>query len=149
MAGAVVANHRGYDSHLARGRRNEKGDDSRSWVLAGDAPVGGWCRRRRASPAVGLAAAASAPGIMVARGNGERVSRIGEEKKIGVSPASMGVAGELRAVVRRGRDGSGVLMVGGQWQRLGVERDGEEAFFEQLGLGVSYATSPLLRAPHS
>jgi len=37
------------------------------------------------------------------------------------------------SLVRRGRDGSGVLVVGGQWQRLGVERDGKEAFFEQLG----------------
>ena len=81
MAGAVVANHRGYDSHLARGRRSEKGDDSRSWVLVGDASVGGWCRRRRASPSVGLAAAASAPGIVVARGNGERVSCIEEGEK--------------------------------------------------------------------
>jgi len=68
-------------SGLSRAReRNEKGDDSRSWVLADDASVGGWCRRRRVSPAVGLAAAASAPGIVVARGNGERVSRTKEER---------------------------------------------------------------------
>ena len=63
-------------------------------------------------------------GLERAREKGFRALR---KKIVGVSPASMGVAGELRAVVRRGRDGSGVLMVGGQWQRGGVERDRKEA----------------------
>ena len=46
-----------------------------------------------------------------------------KKKKKGVSPASMGVAGELRAVVRRGRDGGGVLMVGGAGSVCGWEEE--------------------------
>ncbi|QCD86770.1 hypothetical protein DEO72_LG3g1296 [Vigna unguiculata] len=39
-------------------RRNEKGEDLGSWVLAGDASGGGWRPWRRASPAMGCAVAA-------------------------------------------------------------------------------------------
>ncbi|QCD80487.1 hypothetical protein DEO72_LG2g808 [Vigna unguiculata] len=105
VAGAVVANHRGYDSHLARGRRSEKGDDSRSWVLAGDASVGGWCRRRRASPSVGLAAAARAPGIVVVRGKWRKgLARDGEEKKKGrcvVTGIVTGVVADVPGAARQ------------------------------------------------
>ncbi|QCD91629.1 hypothetical protein DEO72_LG4g2596 [Vigna unguiculata] len=116
VAGAVVANHRGYDSHLARGRRSEKGDDSQSWFLAGDASVGGWCRRRRASPSVGLAAATRAPGIVVARGKWRKgLARDGEERKKGDAwPPASSPASSPTSLVRRGRGGSGVLVVGGQ-----------------------------------
>jgi len=68
-------------AYLARRRRNEKRDDSRSWVLTGDASGGDWCRRRRLSPAVGLAAATLATGILVARGNREGGSRALEKEK--------------------------------------------------------------------
>ena len=58
-------------AYLARTRRNEKRDDSQSWVLVGDPSGGDWRRRRRVSPVVGLAAVASAAGILVDRGSGE------------------------------------------------------------------------------
>jgi len=54
-------------SGLSRAReKKEKGNDSGSWILAGDASGGGWRRRRHVSPAVGLAAAAPAAGVLVA-----------------------------------------------------------------------------------
>ena len=40
------------------GRRNEKGEDLGSWVLAGDAFGGGWRRRRCVSPVTGCAVTA-------------------------------------------------------------------------------------------
>ena len=59
---------------LPRAReKNEKGDNSGSWVLAGDASSRDWCRRRRVLPAVGLAAATLVVGILVAREKGGRV----------------------------------------------------------------------------
>jgi len=60
----------GYGGATKEPRAQEKkreGDDSGSWVLAGDASDVGWRRRRRVSPAVGLAAVAPAAGVLVVR----------------------------------------------------------------------------------
>jgi len=77
------------------------------------------------------------------------LARVGEERRrrcvvIGIfwwwtalsTPSSP--ASSPTSLVRQGRDGNGVLVVGGQWQRLGVERDGEEVFVEQLGFRFSF-----------
>jgi len=47
--------------------KNENGDNSRSWVLAGDTSGGGWRRRRRVSPAVELVVVAPTAGVLMAR----------------------------------------------------------------------------------
>jgi len=99
VAGVVVANHRGYDTYLPRGRRNEKGDDSRSLVLASDASGGGWRRRQRVSPAVGLATMTSAPG----RGNGERISRFGKKRRGDLGSLAAPTAAAFMAMVTDAR----------------------------------------------
>jgi len=64
----VVCNDRILRTGLPRAQeKNENREDSRSWVLAGDAFGDGWRRRRRVSPAVELTTVAPAAGVLMAR----------------------------------------------------------------------------------